>query len=75
MWSRSAKSAWPPCSAPCASSTGFNRDNGPYDDHDISIVSVLGEIVLWKIDYYDLNRRGSSPDQREDVGDQLGVGQ
>ena len=41
---------------------GFNRDNDPYDEHDMGIVSVSGEIVLWKIDYYDLDRRGGSPD-------------
>jgi hypothetical protein len=41
---------------------GFNADNDPHDEHDMGIVTVNGDVVLWKIDYYDLDRRGGSPD-------------
>lgn len=40
----------------------FTADNDPYDEHDMGLVSVCNDVVLWKIDYYDLDRRGASPD-------------
>jgi len=40
----------------------FTRDNDPYDEHDMGLVEVASERVLWKIDYYDAERRYGSPD-------------
>lgn len=40
----------------------FSADNDPYDEHDMGVVDVAGERILWKIDYYDIDRRYGSPD-------------
>lgn len=40
----------------------FTRDNDPYDEHDMGLIDVVSQRVLWKIDYYDLERRYGSPD-------------
>ena len=31
----------------------FNEDNDPHEEHDYGSVTVDGQLVLWKIDYYD----------------------
>ena len=41
---------------------GFSTDNDPYAEHDFGAVRVGRARVFWKIDYYDLERRGGSPD-------------
>jgi hypothetical protein len=41
---------------------GFNEDNDPYGEHDCAVMTVDGIKIIWKIDYYDLNRRFLSPD-------------
>jgi hypothetical protein len=44
---------------------GFDRfdvHNDPYDEHDLGVLKVAGERVMWKIDYYDRDRRFASPD-------------
>lgn len=40
----------------------FTNGNDPYAEHDFGAVRVCGARILWKIDYYDLERRGGSPD-------------
>lgn len=40
----------------------FSADNDPYDEHDMGVLDIAGERILWKIDYYDAERRYGSPD-------------
>jgi hypothetical protein len=40
----------------------FTPDNDPYGEHDFGLVRVQGHVVLFKIDAYDLDRCGHSPD-------------
>lgn len=41
---------------------GFNRENDPYDEHDLGGFKVGRDRLLFKIDYYDRDRRFGSPD-------------
>jgi hypothetical protein len=41
--------------------TAFTADNDPYGEHDFGAVTVLGERLFFKIDYYDLTLRAHSP--------------
>lgn len=40
----------------------FSEDNDPYGEHDFGSLSLQGELVFWKIDYYDLDLSNGSPD-------------
>jgi len=40
----------------------FNAHNDPYDEHDLGVLKAAGERIMWKIDYYDRERRFGSPD-------------
>ncbi len=40
----------------------FNTDNDPYGEHDCAVLEAAGERVLFKIDYYDRQLSGHSPD-------------
>ncbi len=40
----------------------FTRDNDPYGEHDFGAVTVAGERLFWKIDYYDLSTHCGSND-------------
>lgn len=40
----------------------FNEENDPYGEHDFGVVDVEGERVYFKIDYYDRDKHGGSPD-------------
>jgi hypothetical protein len=40
----------------------FNADNDPHGEHDCAFVEVGGQRILFKIDYYDRDRRFASPD-------------
>lgn len=42
--------------------TDFDQGNDPYNEHDFGSLLVEDRHVLWKIDYYDKNRRYASPD-------------
>ncbi len=39
----------------------FTPDNDPYGEHDFGLVRVQGQVVLFKIDAYDLDRIAHSP--------------
>lgn len=40
----------------------FNRDNDPYSEHDFGSLTVEGERLFFKIDYYDPSLTAHSPD-------------
>lgn len=40
----------------------FSTDNDPYAEHDFGALQAAGARIFWKIDYYDRERRGGSPD-------------
>jgi len=40
----------------------FTEDNDPYGEHDCAILTVLGQRIMWKIDYYDATLTAASPD-------------
>jgi hypothetical protein len=40
----------------------FTADNDPYEEHDFGAMKVAGNRLLWKIDYYDHDRRYGSAD-------------
>ena len=40
----------------------FDEANDPYHEHDTGIVTHLGRNAMFKIDYYDKNVEGGSPD-------------
>ena len=42
--------------------SAFSPDNDPHDEHDFGALTVDGHRVFFKIDYYDLDLRGASPD-------------
>ena len=42
--------------------TAFDEDDDPYGEHDFAAVSVMGQRVFWKIDYYDQALEFASPD-------------
>ncbi len=41
---------------------GFSPRNDPYGEHDCAVLTVAGQSVLWKVDYYDTALSGHSPD-------------
>lgn len=44
----------------------FTTDNDLYSEHDFGALKVLGNRVLWKIDYYDRTLTAGSPDPADD---------
>lgn len=40
----------------------FSEENDPWGEHDCALLTVDGIRILWKIDYYDRERRFHSPD-------------
>jgi hypothetical protein len=42
--------------------SAFGQDNDPYGEHDFGAVTVGDHVVMFKIDYYDLDLRCRSPD-------------
>ena len=44
----------------------FTAGNDPYAEHDFGSLTVLGNRVLWKIDYYDRSLSAGSPDPADE---------
>ena len=42
--------------------TVFDASNDPYHEHDFGSVTIDGETIFWKIDYYDLTMTYGSED-------------
>ncbi len=40
----------------------FDEDNDPWREHDFGMIQVDEYSLCWKIDYYDIDQVGSSPD-------------
>jgi hypothetical protein len=40
----------------------FNSDNDPYSEHDFGTVQVEQHVVMFKVDYFDLDMQYASPD-------------
>ena len=40
----------------------FNASNDPYGEHDFGAITVNGENIFWRFDYYDLDLAMRSPD-------------
>lgn len=40
----------------------FDDDNDPHNEHDFGSFELKGQCYMWKIDYYDLDMKGGSPD-------------
>ena len=40
----------------------FNEDSDPYGEHDFGAFTIDGKKLFWKIDYYDENLEGLSPE-------------
>lgn len=40
----------------------FDRDNDPHGEHDFGAFTLQGHRLFFKIDYYDLDLEGHSPD-------------
>ncbi len=45
-----------------ASYDDFTPENDPYGEHDFGSFRFSGQLVFWKIDYYDLDLNMHSPD-------------
>jgi hypothetical protein len=40
----------------------FTPDNDPHGEHDFGSIDIKGSKFFWKLDYYDLQCSGGSPD-------------
>ena len=40
----------------------FNENNDPYGEHDFGAFTFKGQKIFWKIDYFDKDLTGLSPD-------------
>lgn len=45
----------------------FDRDNDPHGEHDFGAFSLAGERLFWKIDYYNRDLDGGSPDPADEA--------
>ena len=43
----------------------FTKDNDPWGEHDCALLTVGGNKVMFKIDYYDRDLQYASPDPSE----------
>ncbi len=54
--------ALPKISAAVAAFSDFSEDNDPHGEHDFGALTVLGEKLFWKVDYFDKTLKMLSPD-------------
>ena len=47
---------------------GFRDENDPYGEHDFGSLSIDGETVFWKIDYYDQSLTAAAVDPSSETG-------
>lgn len=40
----------------------FDESNDPYGEHDFGSFSIDGQLLFWKINYYDIDLQMASPD-------------
>lgn len=45
----------------------FNKNNDPYGEHDFGKIDFNGEPYFWKIDCYDVDFEGLSPDPTDET--------
>lgn len=45
----------------------FSPDNDPWHEHDCASVTVLGEKLIWKIDYYNPDRTAGSENPADEL--------
>lgn len=45
----------------------FNDDNDPHGEHDFGSISIDGEVVFFKIDYYDLTFTAGADDPADEA--------
>ena len=45
----------------------FGPNNDPFEEHDFGAISVEGEQLFWKIDYYDPDMINGSPDPADEA--------
>lgn len=45
----------------------FGEDNDPFGEHDFGKIDFNGEPYFWKIDYYDVDFEGLSPDPTDET--------
>ena len=45
----------------------FGEDNDPFGEHDFGKIDFNGEPYFWKIDYYDSDLLGYSPDPTDET--------
>lgn len=46
--------------------TAFDADNDPYGEHDFGSFTLSGQLLFWKIDYYDRKLEEGSPDPADE---------
>lgn len=46
--------------------TSFDAGNDPYREHDFGSFTLTGQLMFWKIDYYDRKLEESSPDPTDE---------
>lgn len=45
----------------------FSQNNDPYCEHDLGSIKLAGRTIFWKIDYYDSDLTGGSPDPADEA--------
>ena len=47
--------------------TAFSADNDPHREHDFGSLTIAGQRLFWKIDYYDLSLASGSADPSDET--------
>lgn len=45
----------------------FSPDNDPYREHDFGALTIAGQLIFWKIDYYDRRLGDGSPNPADEA--------